>query len=362
LKNQFEPSSRITIGNRNISDSDPVYFIAEIGSNYDGDLNRAKDLIYMAKEAGAEAAKFQHYTANSLVSDFGFQKLGNSKSHQSSWKKSVYETYNDASINHEWTGVLHETCKEVGLSFFTSPYSFNLVDLVDEYVPAHKIGSGDITWIEIIEHIAKKGKPVLLATGASELVDVQRAVNAILNISGDLILLQCNTNYTAQSENYKSMQLKVIQRYQNIYPGIITGLSDHMPGFTAVLGSVALGAKVIEKHFTDSTERVGPDHSFSMTPETFREMVDQTRNLEDALGSREKRVEINEKETAILQRRSICASMPLLEGTLLERKHINVLRPCPENAIPPYELEKIMGKVLTRNIETGEQINWKDLD
>jgi sialic acid synthase SpsE len=361
MKHQMKPSSEIRIDGKRISNTDPVYFIAEIGSNYDQDLNRAKELIYMAKEAGADAAKFQHYAADTLVSDIGFRELGNSKSHQSLWKKSVFETYKDASLNREWTRMLQETCKEADLSFFTSPYSIDLVEFVDEFVPAYKIGSGDITWIEIIEYIAHKDKPVLLATGASSLRDVQRAADAVLNISPNLILLQCNTNYTAKPENYKSMQLNVISQFKNLYPGIIIGLSDHMPGCTTVLGSVALGARVIEKHFTDSTDRSGPDHSFSMTPSSFREMVDKTRDLEMSLGDGIKKIESNEIETTMLQRRSICASMSLEKGVQLEKKHIDVLRPCPADSIPPYEINRVIGKITIKEIEKGDVISWSDL-
>lgn len=359
--NKLQPSCEILIDEKRISKKDPVYFIAEIGSNFDNDLSRANDLIYMAKEAGADAAKFQHYTASSLVSDFGFKKIGNSKSHQSSWKKSVYETYKDASINQDWTCVLQETCRDAGLSFFTSPYSFDLVNLVDQYVPAYKVGSGDITWIEIIEYMASKGKPILLATGASDLIDVQRAVDAVLNITSDLILLQCNTNYTASRKNFSCLQLNVISAFERMYPGIITGLSDHMPGYVSVLGAVALGARVIEKHFTDSIDRVGPDHSFSMTPVTWREMVERTRDLEAALGDGQKKVEENELETKVLQRRSICATNGLKKGMQIRKHDLTVLRPCPADGIPPFEMQNVIGKTLKRNINPGEYIKWVDL-
>lgn len=361
MEHKQPPSSAISIDGKKISHTDPVYFIAEIGSNFDQDLNRAKELIYMAKDAGADAAKFQHYTADSLVSDFGFKKVGNSKSHQSSWKKSVYETYNDASLNKDWTNVLQKTCADAGISFFTSPYSFDLVDLVDPYVPAYKIGSGDITWIEIIEHIASKGKPLLLATGASDLEDVQRAANAILNITSDIILLQCNTNYTASHENFSHLQLTALSTFQSLYPGIITGLSDHMPGHVSVLGAVALGAKVIEKHFTDSIDRVGPDHAFSMTPATWREMVDRTRELEVSLGTGIKQIEENEMETVALQRRSICATNGLKKGQKIAQQDLTMLRPCPADGIPPFESDKLIGKSLNRDICSGEYIKWTDI-
>ena len=280
MRKILKPLSEIKLDDKVIGNSSPVYFIAEIGSNFDNDIGRAKELIHMAKESGADAAKFQHYTANTLVSDKGFKELSKKNSHQKLWKKSVYETYNDASLNSNWTGVLQEECESVGLSFLTSPYSFDLVDFVEKYVPAYKVGSGDITWIEIIKHMALKGKPMILATGASTMKDVTRAVDAILAITPDIILLQCNTNYTASISNLKHLQLNTLLRFKERYPGIVTGLSDHMPGHTAVLGAVALGARVIEKHFTDSNKRPGPDHAFAMTPDTWREMVIRTRELE----------------------------------------------------------------------------------
>ena len=153
------PSSVIHIDGKKISRNDPVYFIAEIGSNFDRDLSRASDLIYLAKEAGADAAKFQHYTAGSLVSDIGFRQLGGRQSHQASWKKSVFETYQDASLNRDWTAVLKQACDEAGITFFTSPYSLELVDYVEPFVSAYKVGSGDITWLEIIERMVKASCP-----------------------------------------------------------------------------------------------------------------------------------------------------------------------------------------------------------
>lgn len=358
----YEPAAVINIGGKEIGGGNAVYFIAEIGSNFDRDLGRAKDLIYLAKEAGADAAKFQHYTAETLVSDHGFKELGSRQSHQSNWRKSVYETYEDASLNRDWTAALKETCDQAGLAFFTSPYSIELVDYVDQYVPAYKVGSGDITWPAIIERMASKGKPVLLATGASDIADVQRAADAVLQLTADLVLLQCNTNYTAGQNNYSYLQLNVLRSYAALYPGVVLGLSDHMPGHVSVLGAVALGARVIEKHFTDSTARDGPDHPFSMTPRTWREMVDRTRELEASLGDGNKKVEQNERETVIVQRRCVRASRKLESGTKLTKEDLVVLRPCPGDSIAPFELEKLIGMRLKRGLNIGEHLIWNDFN
>lgn len=355
------PSTSIEVGDRRIGLTSPVYFIAEIGSNFDGDLDRARDLIGLAKEAGADAAKFQHYTAGSLVSDHGFHQLGANTSHQSAWKKSVFDTYEHASLNRDWTQALSQGCQDEGIDFLTSPYSPDLVDYVEPFVPAFKIGSGDITWTEIISHIAAKGKPVLLATGASTTDDVKRAANAVLDVNPDLVLMQCNTNYTADLENYACLELGVLTTYALLYPGVVLGLSDHMPGHVSVLGAVALGARVIEKHFTDSTDRRGPDHSFSMTPASWREMVDRTRELEAALGRGIKKIEANERATAIVQRRCVRASRHLAAGTVLTTKDFTMLRPCPEDAIPPHEARELVGRKINRDLSDGEYLRREDL-
>lgn len=354
--------NKMIIEGKEIAEERPTYFIADIAANHDGDLGRAKELIHLAAEAGADAAKFQHFQAETIVSDYGFKSLKNQQSHQATWKKTVFEVYKDASVSLEWTKEILETCKKVGITFFTTPYSKDLVDFIDPFVPAYKIGSGDITWVEMIEYIASKGKPYILASGASSFDDVHRAVNAGLCINKNLCLMQCNTNYTANLENFKFIQLKVLKTYREMYPNILLGLSDHTPGHATVLGAVALGAKMIEKHFTDDIYRDGPDHKFSMDPLSWKDMVDRTRELENSLGHGVKKIEQNEKETYILQRRSIRLAKNLLSGNFIKKEDLEVLRPCPSDGIPPFEINKIIGKKLNKNKIKGEHLRWIDLE
>ena len=351
----------IKIDNKIIGHNHPTYFIADVAANHDGDLERAKDLIYLCAEAGADAVKFQHFQANTIVSDYGFKSLDGGRSHQEKWNKSVFEIYQDASLEQDWTPILKEICDDAGISFFTSPYSFELVDRVGQYVSAYKIGSGDITWLEIIEYIASKQKPLLMATGASNIDEVIMAMNAALKYTQDIVLMQCNTNYTASSENFKYINLNVLKEYKARYPDVILGLSDHTPGHATVLGAVAFGARVIEKHFTDDMMREGPDHKFSMDFNSWKEMVDTTRELEVALGSKSKKIEDNEKETVVLQRRAIRAKNDLQVGVSITRDMIEVLRPCPKNALPPYRIDEILGKTLINDIVSGECVTWEDL-
>lgn len=356
------PASEIKIENALIGEGCPTYFIADIAANHDGDLSRAKELIYLAKEAGADAAKFQHFRAQTIVSDHGFKSLGGQQSHQAKWKKSVFEVYQDASVSEDWTQSLKETCDKAGISFFTSPYDFDLVDHIDPYVPAYKIGSGDITWVEIIRHIAAKGKPYILATGASTMDEVYRAVVAGLEINPQMALLQCNTNYTGSLENMRYVQLNVLKSYRAMFPSMILGLSDHTPGHATVLGAVALGARIIEKHFTDDVSRTGPDHAFSMDLATWRDMVDRTRELEAALGSGVKKVEDNESKTVVLQRRAVRATCGLKAGHVIQESDLCVLRPCPEGAVPPYQQSLLLGKTLRRDKPAGEHFTIGDLE
>ncbi len=355
-------SNEFYIGDKKISNTSEVYFVADIAANHDGDINRAKRLIYLAAESGADAAKFQHFSASKIASNEGFVSLGQKLSHQKEWKKSVYEVYSDAEVKLDWTLKLKETCDEVGITFFSSPYDFEVIDYLDEYVPAYKIGSGDITWIEIIEHIASKKKPYLIATGASNLIDVQRAVEAGVKINPEICLMQCNTNYTGSTENFRYINLNVLRTYQTLFPGIILGLSDHTPGMATVLGAVSIGARVIEKHFTDDTSRVGPDHLFSMDPASWREMVNRTRELENSLGDGIKRIENNESSTSILQRRGVYAVKNLKLGSQLTRGDLAPLRPCPPDAIPVNEIDQVLNKRLINEIGKGEYLKWSDLE
>ena len=351
----------IKIGKDTIGFNQPLYFVADIAANHDGDLERAYKLIELAKEAGAHATKFQNFVASKIVSRSGFDKLSGQLSHQAKWKKSVYETYADASVSYDWTKKLKEKCDEVGITYFTSPYDFHSVDHVDPFVPAYKIGSGDVTWHEIIEHIAGKGKPVLMATGASTMDEVQLAMDVLQKHTHEIVLMQCNTNYTASLENFKYLNLNVLKEYARKYPNTILGLSDHTPGHASVLGAVTLGARVIEKHFTDDTTREGPDHKFSMDFNTWKDMVSRTRELENSLGLEIKKVEENEAETVVLQRRSIRAKKDLTAGDMVRVDDLEFLRPCPEDALPPYKLEKILDKELVENIKSGDYIKWTSI-
>lgn len=352
----------IKIGDRIISETSKPYFIADIAANHDGDIDRAYRLIELAKEAGADAAKFQNFKAETIVSKNGFESLGGQLSHQSSWKKPVFETYQDASLPDVWSEKLKAKCDEVGIEYMTSPYDFASVDLADRYVNAFKIGSGDITWTEILEHIAGKGKPVLLATGASDLEDVKRAMAVIQDHNKQIVLMQCNTNYTASDTNFSYINLNVLRTYHALYPDCILGLSDHTFGYTTVLGAYMLGARVFEKHFTDDNDREGPDHKFSMNPCTWKQMVHACDELCAALGDGVKRVEENERDTVNIQRRALYLNKALKRGETITGADVFPLRPVREGAVLPFEKQDIVGKRLARDKQKDEWLSWEDIE
>ncbi len=353
--------SEICIGNKKISINHPTYFIADVASNHDGDLARAKELIWLSKESGADAVKFQHFKANRIVSDKGFKSLGGQSSHQSNWNSSVFDVFKKYELNRNWNLELIAESKKANIEFLTTPYDFEAVDEINDHLSAYKIGSGDITWIEFIKYISQKGKTTLLATGASDFADVKRAVIAITNINPSIVLMQCNTNYNGSLENFKYINLNVLKTYSVMFPNIVLGLSDHTPGHSTVLGSITLGARVIEKHFTDDNNRIGPDHPFSMNPSSWSEMVLRTRELENALGNGIKVIEDNEKETVVVQRRGIYLKQNLSKGNIIKESDIEFLRPAPLSGYFPYEVEQILGKELKSDKLVGEALIRGDL-
>lgn len=349
------------IGDRHVGLDAPTYFIADIAANHDGDLARAFDLIAAAKESGADCAKFQHFRARHIVSDVGFRGLGAQLDHQSAWRKSVFEVYEAASLPWEWTAAIAAHAQAVGIEFMSAPYDLEAVEHLNPHVQAFKVGSGDINWIEELELIASKGKPVILATGSATLDDVQRAMNVLRAAGVPIVLMQCNTNYTGSHDNIAHTNLLVLRQYAELFPDAVLGLSDHTPGHLTVIGAVALGARVIEKHFTDDTRREGPDHGFSMDPQTWSAMVAETRDLEGALGNGIKQLEANESETVIVQRRCVRVARDLPAGHVLSREDVEVLRPAPPDAIPAHDVAAVVGRRLSTARTFGEHLRWSDL-
>lgn len=240
-------NKEIKIGQRYIGINHPTYFIAEIGGNFDGSIDKAKKLIDAAKDAGADCAKFQTFTADTIVSEGGFSKMNLHGVH-GSWGRPISEVFKEVEFPLEWHQEIADYCKKVGIDFSTSPYFKEAVDLCAEMnLPFIKIGSGEITWIEMIDYIARKRIPIMLATGDATMSEIDEAVRTIETAGNrNLVLMQCITNYPSKID---SANVNVLKTYQNAFD-CLTGYSDHSPGHVVALASVVLGGRVIEKHFT----------------------------------------------------------------------------------------------------------------
>jgi sialic acid synthase SpsE len=354
MKNFF--SKNIKIGNKFISENNPTYIIAEIGANFNGDIDVAKKLILAAKESGADCAKFQSFKSEKIVSPKGFASM-KLKGVHGTWAKPVHEIFKDAEFPREWHKELFNYCKKNGIDFSTSPYDKEAVDLCMEIdVPFVKIGSGDITWLEMIEYIAKTKKPIFLATGDATMSEIDDAIRVIESTGNNqLVLMQCITNYPSKIE---SANINVITNYQNSF-NLLTGYSDHSPGPVVALGSVALGAKVIEKHFTLDKKDKGPDHPHSMDKNDFKQMVDYIRELELAMGESRKVVVEEEEETVIVQRRSLYSARDIPSGKIIDKDDLIELRPAL--GLPPKFKNDIIGRIARQDIKIDTPINWNNI-
>tara|TARA_B100000965_G_scaffold109039_1_gene90167 strand:- start:1227 stop:2282 length:1056 start_codon:yes stop_codon:yes gene_type:complete len=346
---------QINIGNKIIGKNQPAYIIAEIGANFNGSLSQAKKLCDAAKVAGADCAKFQSFISEKIVSAKGFSKM-NLKGVHGTWDKSVSEVFKEVEFPREWHKEVKEYCDDIGIHFSTSPYDFEAVDLCEKLkLPFIKIGSGEITWLEMIEYVAKKNMPIIMATGDATLSEIDEAVNTIKNVNNNqLVLLQCITNYPSQIE---SANINVLKTYQTAF-NVLTGYSDHSPGDLVILGSIALGGCVVEKHFTLDKNDKGPDHPHSLDPKEFSQMVKNIRLMETALGSSKKDVVEEESETVIVQRRGLYAAKDIKSGEIITTENLEVLRPAL-GILPKYK-KVVLGMSPKVDIKKGEPIYWKN--
>ena len=357
----------ITIGSHIVGCGKPAYIIAEVGSNFDGDLQRAKRLAKECKAAGADAFKIQNFLAPKIVSAEGFKNL--QVAFQKKWKKPVVEVYKEAEFPRKWVKELADYCQKIGIDFLSSPYDEEAVDLLEAIdIFAHKIGSGEIDNLEFLAHVGKTGKPVILATGAATLKEITVAVKTIRKTGNSkIILLQCVTNYPAPiaDSNLRAMvalgeKFNVLYGYSDHTIGPEQGGDDPLGGLTVPLASVALGACVIEKHVTDDPKRTGPDHPFALTiGEGFKDMVAGIRAMESALGDGKKRLMPSEKETVVIQRRGIYAVRAIKKGEPIRRDDIEFLRPAV--GLRPPHIGKVVGRRARRNISLGSPIQRDDV-
>ena len=342
----------------------PVFIIAEAGSNWrvgtpNRDIKMAKALIDIASDVGADAVKFQTYRANSVY----VPNAGNSDYlSQAGIKESINKVFDDLSMPYEMIPKLSEYCQSQNIEFMSTPFSVNDAIAIDPYVNFHKIASYEISHYRLIEFIAKTGKPTFLSTGAANIEEIKWALNHFYKNGGKQIsLLQSTSKYPASLE---SLNVSAMVDLQNIF-NVPVGLSDHsIDPITAPVAATALGASVIEKHFTLNKKLPGPDHSFALEPSQLKQMIVAIRDCEKCLGTGKKAIHDEELELRDFAQRSIQCIKNISKGEIFqEGKNFDVLRSGKQNkGIHPKFLESLEGKTSTRNISLGDGIIEEDYE
>jgi len=330
----------------------PTYVIAEIGSNHDGSLDKAKRLIELAAQAGADAVKFQSFQAHTLINA---HRLENE-----TWEPHpAWETLERLTLPEDWHAPLQACAEACGVDFLSAPFDQDRLNLLDALnVPAIKLASGDLTHHCLLRDVGKLGRPVILATGVSYLGEVEAALDLLYHAGCDqVVLLHCVSLYPPQflDANIRAM-VTMAQAFQ-----VPVGYSDHTPGHTVPLGAVALGGCVIEKHMTDDRSAPGPDHPYALTVDEFATMVSEIRNLEAALGSGIKAPAQNELFQREGARRAVYAAVDICAGTVLEDRHLKTVRHAYAHGIAAPDYHLVPGKVAKAAIPAHTLLTWEML-
>lgn len=353
----------IDVGKKKIGINQPVFIIAEAGANWrvsldmDENYRQALRLIDIAASAGADAVKFQLYRAEKLYTTNAGSADYIGK------KKSIYEIIQEMELPYEWLKRLKQYCNKKGIIFLCTPFDEKSVDKLESIqVPAYKVASYTISHHPLLKYIARKSKAIILSTGAAGHEDIRKAIS-VIKASGNskVVLLQCTAKYPAPLATLNLRAVPVLRRKY----GCLTGLSDHSrEPYTGPLGAVALGAKVIEKHFTTNNSLPGPDHGFAILPDELKELVQRIRMMEEALGTGKKAIQKDEQELHNFCWRKIFAKKDIVRGEAITDENVIALRPGKKyrkNALPAEEWEKIMGKKAKRNIEKDEPLCYGDV-
>lgn len=335
---------------------DKTFIIAEAGVNHNGDLEIAKKLIDKAVQAGVDAVKFQTFSTDRLVTKNAPKADYQNKTTDKS--ESQYDMLKKLELSLEEHKEIQNYCEKKNILFMSTPFDFESVDLLEILgVELYKVGSGDLTNIPLLKYIAKKKKPMIVSTGMANLAEVEEAVNAIKESGNDkLILLHCVSNYPASFEN---VNLKAMNTMKTAF-NVEVGYSDHTPGIEVPIAAVAMGANVIEKHFTLDKTMEGPDHRASLSPEELFEMVESIRNVEKSFGNGIKKCTKNEINTKEISRKSIVLKDNKKKGEILDSKDLDIKRPA--TGIKPKYIDKVIGMKVKSNYQKDHILNWKDIE
>jgi N-acetylneuraminate synthase/sialic acid synthase len=340
---------KIKLNGMTVSDDSDCYIIAEIGNNHQGELDKAKEMFRVAKECGVNAVKLQKRDNQSLYTKALYDKpYDNPNSFGLTYgEHREYLEFGKA----EYLELL-DYAKELGIDMFATAFDIPSTDFLEDVgVPIYKIASGDLTSIPLLEHVARKNKPIILSTGGGSMDDIQRAYDTIMPINNRLCLLQCTAAYPAEAHD---LNLKVISELRERFPELVIGLSDHENGIAMAVAAYVLGARVLEKHFTLNHTWKGTDHAFSLAPIGLRKLVRDIRRLPFALGNGVKQAIELEKEPIRKMSKAIYASSNLTSGHVLKREDLAFK--CPGDGIPLYYIDKVVGMKLLRDITEDDAI------
>jgi len=345
-------SRDIQIGNHAIGPDKPVYVIAEMSANHNQDIDQALSIIRAACDAGADAIKLQTYTPDTMTLDVRSEvfEIGS----DTLWKgRNLYDLYGEAHTPWDWHAVLMNAANDLGIDLFSTPFDDTAVDLLEQIqVPAYKIASFEIVDLELIRRVAKTGKPMIMSTGMATLDEIHDAVTTAREAGAEQIaLLKCTSAYPAPPDE---MNLRTIADLASRFD-VTAGLSDHTLGIAVPVAAVALGARIIEKHFTLSRGVAGPDSAFSLEPQEFKAMVEAIRITEKALG--QVQYTVTEREAASRNfRRSLFVVHDIAAGQAFTDENVRAIR--PGYGLPPKHLPEILGKRAARDIKRGTPLTW----
>lgn len=330
-----------------------VFIIAEIGVNHNGSVELAKKMIDSAFESGADAVKFQTYKTEDLTT----KDASKAEYQKDNGDDSQFEMLKKLELSFEDFKEIADYSKKLGITFLSSPFDSKSVDLLDELnVPLFKLGSGEINNFPLIEDVIKKGKPIIISTGMATLEEIEETVDFIDDKVPELTIMHCVTSYPAKIEETNLNFIKTLEKKFNHS----IGFSDHSLGIELPIAAVALGAKVIEKHFTIDKNLKGPDHKASLESKEFKEMVDSIRNVEKGMGSFNKNLSEDEKEIKKLVRKSIVSSLAIKKGEKINKTMLTIKR--PGTGIETKYLNEVLGKIAKNDIKKDELIKWEDLE
>ncbi len=342
----------LKISERDIGEGSPAFIIAELSANHNQKFDLAVETIKAAKEAGADAIKLQTYTPDTITIDCDNEYFQIKQG--TLWDgKTLYQLYREAFTPWEWQPKLKKFAEDLGLLCFSSPFDNTAVDFLEQIaVPAYKVASFEITDIQLIEHIASKGKPVIISTGVAALCDIEEAINACKRMGNTQIaLLKCTSAYPAPLEE---MNLRTIPNLAETFNAVV-GLSDHTLSISVPAASVALGASILEKHFILDRKSGGPDAAFSMEPEEFKAMVNAVRDVEKALGT----VSYTLSDKTMKSRefsRSLFVIKDMKTGEVLTGENVKSIR--PGIGLQPKHLNDILGRKISKDVKKGTPLNW----